>query len=447
MFDYKVQESEKIVQDRLEGVPLNASQRIALVSMAYNSPALIGPNLVDHLKKGDAASVSYEILNLSNGNKLSALDARRKREHDQFFGNNEEVANIVKGQDYRKSDSFNFASLLGISSAQAGDLKPFAKVKMSVTPPIGVTDTIIDKLSLLAEKFSFEIEETPLEEIEPASEFPVPPTMPEEVKEKRETNASIEKMFGRPGIDVPLSKVDKFLWGISPDHYIPAPVRAVMIWGTEGLIKKASSLILDPFLGEGSTKNWSPAGKQTYGASFFSPEAQDVLTQMAEFCESKGKKSCQYEDWDELFGEMDVNGMYASEMVNFKRGLYKLPALLRKKGMTVERPNASKLHDAAYGGMFGFVSALAGMASDFRDPRLEALMTIGQFTFTRDEYGSLIVGNDNKEMDDYNFKKNLTRDLPDGEQDEKYYYRWFRSLFGDEGETAKFGFRVNLGSK
>ena len=32
-------------------------------------------------------------------------------------------------------------------------------------------------------------------------------------------------------------------------------------------------------------------------------------------------------------------------------------------------------------------------------------------------------------MDDYNFKKNLTRDLPDGEQDEKYYSlgRWVNS--------------------
>jgi hypothetical protein len=254
-------------------------------------------------------------------------------------------------------------------------------------------------------------------------------------------------MFTKPGIDAPLSKVDKFLWGIAPDHHIPAPVRAVIIWGTEGLIKKASSLILDPFLGKDSTKNWSPGGKQTYGAGFFSPEAQDVLKQMAEFCESKGKKSCQYEDWDELFGEMDVNGMYASEMVNFNRGLHKLPALLKKKGMTLKRPKASELHDAAYGGMFGFVSALTKMTMDFRDPRLEALMTIGQFTFTRDENGSLIVGNDNKEMDDYNFKKNLTRELPEGQADEKYYYRWFRSLFGDEGETAKFGFRVNLGSK
>jgi GH24 family phage-related lysozyme (muramidase) len=440
LFDFKVQESEKIVQSRLEGVPLNANQRISLVSMAYNSPALIGPNLIKHLKGGDAASVSYEILNLSNANKLKGLDSRRQREHDKFFGNNPSLANIQKGDDYRKRpDTFNFASLLGISSAQADTLKPFAKVKMSKTAPEPVTSNIVDKIMMLSEMFSFEAEEKPLENIEPS--IPLPTPKPENFEERIAFEKEMKKKSIRSdGINEPISEVDLFLEKAIPiKNAIPAPVRAVMIWATEGLIKKAGRTV---GFDKETMDKWSPAGKQVYGANFFSSGARDVLRQMAEYCQSKGKKSCKYQDWDELFGVMDVNGMFASEMVNFKDGLNNLPKVLNSKGMSLERPSAEELHKVAYGN--SILGSLTKMSYDFYDPRLEALMTIGQFTFTEDDNGNLIVGNDNKEMDEYNFKKNMSRTRG---KDETFFYAWFRQLFADEDSEAKFGFRVNLGRK
>lgn len=454
LFDYKVQESERIVQKKLEGVPLNAHQRISLVSMAYNSPSLIGPNLVSHLKNSDMASVSYEILNKSNGNKLKALDARRKREHDKFFGNSQEMANIFKGDDFRKDESFQFASLLGISSAQAGDITPFAKVQINDQAPESIADNIVDKLTSIAEMFSFDTVEPELEDIKPAPTLR-PDNFDEIVSDSKESQdfyskfskgefkdikgkdeKQVQEFFKIPGIDEPMSEADKFMWRISPKHMIPAPVRAVMIWATEALIKKAGSLVVD----DATMKTWSPGGKQIYGAQFFTEGGQDVLKQMAKFCESKGQKFCTYQDWDEYFGEMDVNGMFASEMVNYNKGLYNLPKILKKKGMELKRPPASVLHAGAYGN--SFLTSLTKMTSDFYDPRLEALMTIGQFTFTKDDNGNLIVGNDNKEMDEYNFKKNLskTRESSDG-----FFYSWFRQLFADENSVAKFGFRVNLG--
>ena len=98
-----------------------------------------------------------------------------------------------------------------------------------------------------------------------------------------------KKSIRSDGINEPISEVDLFLEKAIPiKNAIPAPVRAVMIWATEGLINKAGSTV---GFDKETIDKWSPAGKQVYGANFFSSGARDVLRQMAEYCQSKGKKS------------------------------------------------------------------------------------------------------------------------------------------------------------
>ena len=149
LYENAVQDAERVVAQRLEGIPLNATQRTALVSMAYNSPALIGPNLTKHLQAGDAERVSYEILNLSNGGNVPGLDNRRKREHDMFFGNSEMWTGVTKGMDLRINDpSFNSQSLFGITPANAATLNPTGNPSfnavMSNLPNSLLTDLVVN---------------------------------------------------------------------------------------------------------------------------------------------------------------------------------------------------------------------------------------------------------------------------------------------------------------
>ncbi len=62
----------------------NSAEMVALVSLAYNSPKLIGQSLLEGLREGDRAEVWYQIRYASNGNKLQGLANRRFRESDMF---------------------------------------------------------------------------------------------------------------------------------------------------------------------------------------------------------------------------------------------------------------------------------------------------------------------------------------------------------------------------
>ena len=109
LFEASVGQAENIVNTRLKGVPLRSNQRVALVSMAYNSPSLIGPKITAALKNGNGDAVMHEILNNSNRRKIRGLQKRREREAGMFKGN--------------ADSSPNLSEMFGISTAQAATPK------------------------------------------------------------------------------------------------------------------------------------------------------------------------------------------------------------------------------------------------------------------------------------------------------------------------------------
>jgi GH24 family phage-related lysozyme (muramidase) len=86
LFDFTSQEAENIVNTRLKGVALTEHQRLALVSMAFNSPKLIGPKLTAAMKSGDKAAAVREILFNSNISGNKGLANRRYKEATMFMG-------------------------------------------------------------------------------------------------------------------------------------------------------------------------------------------------------------------------------------------------------------------------------------------------------------------------------------------------------------------------
>jgi len=85
LFDVSVRNAEQEVDSAFD-VPLNSYQRIALVSLAYNNPALLGPNLRAAINNGDFLTALDEILNRSNKNKHKGIQNRREREAKLFSG-------------------------------------------------------------------------------------------------------------------------------------------------------------------------------------------------------------------------------------------------------------------------------------------------------------------------------------------------------------------------
>ncbi len=65
---------------------LNDAQRAALLSLAYNSPKLIGSNLRESLNKGDEIEAMKEIALRSNKDKMPGVSYRRLKEAEMFGG-------------------------------------------------------------------------------------------------------------------------------------------------------------------------------------------------------------------------------------------------------------------------------------------------------------------------------------------------------------------------
>lgn len=89
LFEHTVREAEEFVQNKFKDVNLTEHQRIALVSLAFNNPALIGPNLTRYVREGNWAAARDEILYRSNAGKVRGLAARRYREAAMFVGHTE----------------------------------------------------------------------------------------------------------------------------------------------------------------------------------------------------------------------------------------------------------------------------------------------------------------------------------------------------------------------
>ncbi|NLN00010.1 MAG: hypothetical protein GX170_08355, partial [Campylobacteraceae bacterium] len=83
----------------------NTKELIALVDLAYNSPSLIGPNLVDAIQTGNRVAAWYEIRYNSNKERSYGLQNRRAKESDMFglYGggantpsNNNEAKQVIR---------------------------------------------------------------------------------------------------------------------------------------------------------------------------------------------------------------------------------------------------------------------------------------------------------------------------------------------------------------
>ena len=332
LFDAAVMDAERVVQSKLEGVELNASQRVALVSMAYNAPALIGPNITAALKSGDFASVSDEILNKSNGNKLKALDHRRKREHDMFFGYDEQFTALNKGDTMNKDKGFNFASMLGISTAQAGEAQAspvYPDYELSRNPNPGIVSSV------------------------EAMTLPMP-------KPDR-----FQDQFGNPAIG------ESNAQNYEGEFFrIPSNVKATLRYLRDGVIGDDI--------------------EDTYTEDSFSKSELGVIKDIVTWAESKGKKSITYRDYDEFFGPLKINGLYPSEIVAKETDYEILRKKFKERG--INRPDFATLMNGVYGENKQI--ALARMALDSRDPVMAVLLTIASVNFYRDDNNNLVIKRD-----------------------------------------------------
>lgn len=468
LFEAAVKDAERVVSTKLEGVPLNATQRIALVSMAYNAPALIGPNLTKHLKAGSAADVSYEILNKSNGNKLPALDNRRKREHDMFFGYDQEWTKVAKGDDLRSS-GFQLANLFGISTAKADELNPMGRRELFDAPISNRPNKLLTMLAV--QGHDAEITATELPPLDPnnTSDSPTRTNVPvdrivpgtdqtldqilgdDEPKYDRSTSPKPElrpddmNYAGATPMPRPKLRPDDLNVRVSTRGEEPEnkdPIR----WGDINDIsrvvyptlfqKLTRPQISTPARAYGfykmqkSTFNFET---ETYGNDFFNENEMDTLKNFVMWLESQGKTSAQYEDYDTFFGIREVNGMYLSEVVGAASGLKRIQSEYEKRG--IYRPNDQELHEAAYGtdSLLGATAdkyiSMAKLAQDSFDPVLALGLTIGRFTWSRDESGRIII------EDTYDFT---------GMKKRQSAYSKVRGGEDDRGEKPAFKFRLVL---
>lgn len=444
LFEASVRNAEKVVQQKLDGVPLNANQRVALVSMAYNAPALIGPNITKALQSGNAAGVSFEILNRSNANKLKGLDNRRKREHDMFFAYDSNWTKVAKGDDLRKNPGgFSILNLFGISTAQADEFHPSGQQHIFQPKSSNQPNLLLASIATEGAVVENGLQSSTRPVLRPDTgngldTSPLPVPRPDIETPEVKPEQTVEEKYGDRGVlradtdPIRWNSLDnavrvvyptawqrmggrfKFKQGIAPND-LPTPARAFAQYKLER-----------------STFDWST---QEYGNDFFNPNELETLENFILWAESQGKTSIQYEDYDTFFGIRAVNGMYVSEMVGSAKGLSRIEAEYKKRGIT--RPSDLELHEAAYGtdSFLGksadkYIS-LAKMAMDSHDPVMALALTLGRITWSRDEQGRLIV------EDDYNFTRQSNRGG-------KQAYHSVRGNQNDDKERPAFRFKLIL---
>lgn len=103
LFEHTIQEAEQFIQNRFRGVDLREHQRIALVSLAFNNPSLVGPNLTRMVKEGDWNGARDEILHRSNRTSNRGLASRRWREAAMFTGPLEAAVALPKYREYMRA--------------------------------------------------------------------------------------------------------------------------------------------------------------------------------------------------------------------------------------------------------------------------------------------------------------------------------------------------------
>jgi len=86
LFNATIEEAERAVDSKLGDVALTRNQRLALVSLAFNNPSLLGPNVIGYIKQGKLREAANEIQYKSNLKKIAGLQTRRVAEANLFKG-------------------------------------------------------------------------------------------------------------------------------------------------------------------------------------------------------------------------------------------------------------------------------------------------------------------------------------------------------------------------
>lgn len=408
-----IQDADKMLVERFGQVPLNADQRIALTSMAYNAPALIGPNITKAILNGDMASISDEILNKSNANKLKGLDYRRKMEHDMFFSGDENMMAKKVGDTYNDLE-------------QGGDnifLKALNVVKDAVISPVAAA------------------------EHQPATNGAI-------INNNPEPNYLISKAAVNLADQGKYEAQDQTTWYQDFANSL-----------LEVLPKSAQTFIR--YKGEELGLTGSDAKTEVIdGNKYFSEESLQALGALIKWAESKGKKSIQYQDYDEFFG-INKNGLFLSEIVGSKDGIEwvtkNVPAEERgisysvtktkvwdgKKYVLKDVPYHIALQEDAFApksiavnaagyieNIFGSnridkYSSYANLAFASQDSQALTLgLVLGRFNWKRNDKGELII------TDTYNFT---------GHKADTGNYDKLRSKQDTRGKADPFKFVINLG--
>lgn len=129
LFEASAGQAERLITQKFGDIPLKGYQRTALVSLAYNHPNLIGPNLTKAIRSGDLKAAEHEIRNRSNKYKIAGIANRRNLEADMFLG---------YGND---SGSSMFAKMFAPNAAQA-----------SQQPQDGMVSEVLQQVSNVAQK-------------------------------------------------------------------------------------------------------------------------------------------------------------------------------------------------------------------------------------------------------------------------------------------------------
>ena len=114
LFEASSGAAERLITQKFGDMDLKGYERLALVSLAYNHPKLIGPNLTKHVRAGDKEMVLDEIRHRSNLHKIKGIANRREHEAMLFSGMH---------QDDTEESGFSLASLFGVSKAEAATMK------------------------------------------------------------------------------------------------------------------------------------------------------------------------------------------------------------------------------------------------------------------------------------------------------------------------------------
>lgn len=150
LMDMKVHENEKMFssmkKEYFPSTQLNPAQQAALLSMMYNNPSLMGPQLREHLNQNDTPNVIKEMLLRSNNEKDPGILKRRIREAE-LFGGPVDFNTTVKSMDPEEVAEMKkiISSMKNRNElAKTYELYPFLKpeVQPASTPPVNFNKLI-----------------------------------------------------------------------------------------------------------------------------------------------------------------------------------------------------------------------------------------------------------------------------------------------------------------